>query len=129
MKRFLSLLTLVTLADCGHPTPAPVGPGNDGWFHVTKSGTFTCPNQAVSVDGNRLSTTLDGECAVVRINGSHNDVVIYVRPAATIEVTGDRNTVVYRLIAPGPKPRWSNWGDSNQLLRNSVTAAKPRAAR
>ncbi len=117
MTRVVCLVSLLVLSACG-PAAVPVAV-NDGYFHLNKSGTFTCPAQPVSIDGDRRDITLDGTCRQIRITGSRNDVVVYVPPNASIDVTGNRNTVVYRLIRAGAKPRWTNTGDSNELLRNS----------
>jgi hypothetical protein len=113
----MALLLLVTACQNNGPPPVPV---NDGYAHLyNKGGTLTCGSQPVSFDGSHADVTLEQSCPRVRVTGSHNDLVIYVPPNATIEVTGGHNTIVYRLIRPGARPKWINTGDENELVRNS----------
>jgi hypothetical protein len=116
MRRLFIAASLFAMTACDPPIP-PVNP-NDGYWHLARSGTFTCPAMPISIDANRTDITLDGSCKGVRINGSRNDLVINVVPNATIEVNGNRNSVGYRPIVRGAKPRWINNGDRNQLTRS-----------
>ncbi len=115
MKNGCAALAMLAMAGC---TPPPVINVNDGFSHVAGAGTFSC-NGPTAVDGSHKDVTLEGACRTVRVTGSHVDLVAYVEPGATIEVTGSRDTVVYRLLRRGPPPRWLNRGDGNELIRNS----------
>jgi hypothetical protein len=117
-KSITVAVAAAVLSGCATPPP-PAPPVNDGFLHLDKRGTFSCNGQPVAYDGSHANVTLDTDCARIRVSGSHNDVVAYVVPNATIEVTGDRNTIVYRLLRAGPKPQWINRGDGNNLVRNS----------
>ncbi len=97
----------------------PVVNLNDGYTHIAGAGTFDCNGRPVAIDGSHRDVTLQGGCQRVRVAGSHVDLVVYVEPGATIEVTGSHDDIVYRLLRRGAPPRWFNQGDSNQLIRNS----------
>ena len=92
---------------------------NDGYTHIAAGGTFECEGRPTAVDGSHKDVALKNNCRQVRISGSHDDVTVYVEPGASIEVTGMRDTVIYRLVRRGPPPRWVNLGEGNELLRNS----------
>ena len=101
------------------PVPAPVIDMNDGFTHIATGGTFECGGHPVAVDGSHKDVVLKAGCPRLRVNGSFNDVIVYVESGATIEVTGIRNRVIYRLTRRGTPPRWYDSGTSNELLRTS----------
>ena len=93
---------------------------NDGYTHLDGSGTFECSRRPVAFDGSHRDVVLQGGCTRVRVTGSHDDLTIYVEPGAAIEVTGIRDTIIYRLVRRGAAPQWINrGGDGNELIRNS----------
>ena len=108
---------LVLLAGCV-PVQPPVDL-NDGYTHIGGGGTFDCGRLPVAVDGSRRDVVLQNGCTRVRVTGSHDDLTVYVEPGAAIEVTGIRDTVVYRLVRRGAAPQWIDRGVGNELLRNS----------
>ena len=116
MKGVCAVLAVLCAAGC---TPPPVVNLNDGYNHLAKGGKFPCNGQPTAFDGNHKDVILEGGCRTVRVAGSHVDLVAYVEPGATIEVTGSHDTIVYRQVERGAAPRWIDQGAGNELLRNS----------
>ena len=107
------------MAVAGCAAQAPVVQVEDGFTHITANGTFDCQGRPVAVDGSHRDVTLQGNCRRVRLTGSHVDLIAYVEPGATIDVTGSHDTIIYRLTRRGPPPRLNDQGAANELLRNS----------
>ncbi len=118
MTRWM-VMALVLLAGCVRPQPVDL---NDGYAHWAAGGTFECDGRPVAVDGSHRNVVLEAGCKRVRVTGSFDDVIVYVDPDGTVEITGIHDTVVYRLVRRGTAPRLINTGTSNELLRNSTAS-------
>jgi hypothetical protein len=116
-----AILFVVFVAGCV-PYPPLVVNLNDGYTHIAHAGTFDCDGQPVAVDVSHEHVDLKHGCGQIWIAGWYNTVTVYVDPGATIDVTGNRNTIVYRLLHRGKAPQWTDRGYNNELLRNSLAA-------
>jgi hypothetical protein len=121
MKLLRWLLLGTALAGCT-PLPPVIVVANDGFEHQPFSGTFDCDGKPTALIGNRRTVTLEHGCRRIWVAGSNNDVIVYVEPGASIEVSGNRNSIVYRLIRRGPAPKWIDSGLRNELMRNSTAS-------
>ena len=117
----LAGLACALLAGCLPGPPVVVNP-DDGFTHIARGGTFDCQGQPIAVDAMHKDVVLRNDCRRVWIAGSHDDVIVYVDPGASIEVTGVGDSVVYRLLRRGAAPKWSDRGQDNELLRNSLAS-------
>lgn len=110
---------LLLLAGCV-PRPPAIVDLNDGYTHIAAGGTFDCDGRPVAVDSSHQDVVLQTGCRQVRVSGSHDDLIVYVEPGASIEVTGVLDRVIYRLVRRGAPPQWIDRGYyGNALLRNS----------
>lgn len=119
MKRGLGWYILIGLAMPGAcaPPPAQLAPVEQaGWLTYRESRINTpipCGPTPIQLTGDRLDTSLTGECHYVRITGAHNDVAIAIAPGGTIEILGTNNDVVWNQVRPGPPPNLINSGANN----------------
>lgn len=119
MKRGLGWCTLIGLAMPGAcaPPPAKLAPVEQaGWLTYSESrinAPIPCGSAPIQLTGDRLDTSLTGECHYVRITGAHNDIAINIAPGGTIEIVGTNNDVVWNQVRPGPPPNLINTGASN----------------
>jgi Protein of unknown function (DUF3060) len=96
--------------------PATPPPQQEGWqiyqdSHIAR--TVSCAQQPVWLGGDHTDFTLNGACGHVRVAGDHNDIMIQVGPAATIEITGGHNDVTWQQVVAGPPPHLADNGISN----------------
>ncbi len=115
------MLGAALVAGCG-PVPSLVVDLQDGYTHIARGGTFDCDGRPIAVDVSHKDVDLKTGCSRVWVAGWHDTVTVYVEPGATIDVTGNRNTIVYRLLHRGTAPQWNDRGAGNELLRNSVAS-------
>jgi hypothetical protein len=115
--RTLAVIALIsvipTQAFAAKPTP-PVQ--ENGWLifrdsYITEA--IPCRTQPILLQGNHTTIILNGMCSYVRVAGWHNDIVVEVVPAATIEITGEHNDVTWMQVVHGPPPRLFDRAASN----------------
>ena len=116
MRRWI-VAAVVLLAGCV-PEQPPVDL-NDGYTHVSGSGTFDCGGRPMAVDGSHRDIVLQTNCRRIRVAGWHDDLTVYVEPGSSIEVTGSHDSIIYRLVRRGAAPQWTNRGTANELIRNA----------
>ncbi len=77
--------------------------------------TVDCEGRIVEVLGNRNRLTLRGNCAGLRVSGNDNVVEVDLTPI--IATTGNENTVRYRDLVDGARPKVANTGRDNTIRR------------
>jgi hypothetical protein len=77
--------------------------------------TIDCNGGAVSINGDRNTLTLTGECSTLRVDG--NDNIVTVEAVAEISTWGNRNKVTWTRGVGGKPPTISNPGTSNTIKK------------
>jgi hypothetical protein len=118
----IAVMCLAGGVACTTNPPKPPVVDEAGITHYSTSRTkqnIACEGQSVQLEGDRTELTLTGNCRLIRITGSHNDIETDIAPGGTIEITGGHNDVTWRQTEPGAPPVLQNRGESNTFHRAS----------
>jgi hypothetical protein len=92
----------------------------DATIEISGSGaqeTHRCsPKSEVEISGNDNEITLTGECKSVSVSGANNKVK--VDAVAAINVTGANNTVAWKRVVGGKKPKVTRNGANNKVTQS-----------
>ena len=88
-------------------------------------GPYDCAGGDAQVVGNATSVAIAGSCRTLGVFGSGNAVVVDLRPGAVVQVTGDRNRVVYRPASGAPSVAVSGADDVVQPATAAELASLP----
>jgi hypothetical protein len=100
------------------PPPPPPAAGSTATLVFAdnrEERTVDCEGRTVEVLGNRNRLRLRGSCAGVRVSGNVNVVEVDLTPI--IATTGNENTVRYRDLIDGERPKVANTGRDNTIRR------------
>jgi hypothetical protein len=100
------------------PPPPPAAAGSTATLVFAdnrEERTVDCDGRTVEVVGNRNRLRLRGSCAGLRVSG--NDNVVEVDLSPIIATTGNENTVRYRDLIDGARPKVANTGRDNRIRR------------
>ena len=89
----------------------------DPFFHIVQPsrGLVDCGGRPISLDGAHSAIQLTGYCPVVQVAGEHNDIMVPIPPAGTIQIVAPHNDVTWFQTAPGPPPRLLALAPSNSF--------------